>query len=243
MRQKKPSVLVLLGALATAAFVPVSGAPSHDDTSAPRLRPRQTVQNAWGGAVQQGQGWHYVTGTVTIPRVGGQSPSAAASAWVGIDGWSCQNAILQTGVNLYGDGSLATWYEWWPDASAYYDTPIDLRAGDRLRLSVFASSSTSGNVTIENLSNGQAQSHVFQGEGRALCASDAEWVVEDFGSDYNGNHVPFVDFGSVEFLDAVASGPNGNVTPQGASIVNVEIDGAYRTDCGSNANGVRCNYV
>lgn len=234
----KPSSALALGALATG----VSGAPSHD-TSGARLSPRQTVQNAWGGAVQEGQGWYYVTGTVTIPQVGGQSASAAASAWVGIDGWSCQNAILQTGVNFYGDGSLATWYEWWPDASAYYDTRIDLAAGDRLRMSVYASSSTSGNVTIENLSNGQSQSHVFQGEGRTLCASDTEWVVEDFGSDYNGNHVPFVNFGSVEFTDAVATGPNGNVTPQGANIVNVEIDGVYHTDCGSNANGVLCKYV
>ncbi|KAF8444750.1 hypothetical protein L210DRAFT_3530901 [Boletus edulis BED1] len=39
-----------------------------------------------------------VTGTFTVPSPSG-SAGSAASAWVGIDGDTCQNAILQTGVD------------------------------------------------------------------------------------------------------------------------------------------------
>lgn len=46
----------------------------------------EAVQSPWGGAVQEGNGWRTVTGTTVIPSVTGQSPTAGAAAWVGIDG-------------------------------------------------------------------------------------------------------------------------------------------------------------
>lgn len=42
----------------------------------------------------------------------------AASAWVGIDGDTASNSILQTGVDFYVEGSSVgydAWYEWYPD--------------------------------------------------------------------------------------------------------------------------------
>lgn len=39
-----------------------------------------------------------VTGTFTVPTPSGTS--GAASAWVGIDGDTCGNAILQTGIDF-----------------------------------------------------------------------------------------------------------------------------------------------
>ena len=39
-----------------------------------------------------------MTGTFTVPTPSG--PNGAASAWVGIDGDTCTNAILQTGVDF-----------------------------------------------------------------------------------------------------------------------------------------------
>ena len=42
--------------------------------------------------------WKSVTGTFTVPTPSGSS--GAASAWVGIDGDTCGNAILQTGVDF-----------------------------------------------------------------------------------------------------------------------------------------------
>lgn len=57
----------------------------------------------WAGAVLTGTGYKTVIGTITVPTPkipsGGSSGTTySASAWVGIDGDSCQTAILQTGL-------------------------------------------------------------------------------------------------------------------------------------------------
>lgn len=57
----------------------------------------------WAGAVLTGSGYKTVVGTITVPTPkvpsgGSSSTTYSASAWVGIDGDSCQTAILQTGV-------------------------------------------------------------------------------------------------------------------------------------------------
>ena len=62
---------------------PVGGPFSRDKT--PGFSGK-SVQSPWGGSVQEGNGWRTVTGSTVIPEVSGQSPSAGAAAWVGIDG-------------------------------------------------------------------------------------------------------------------------------------------------------------
>ncbi|KAF4500527.1 glycosyl hydrolase family 43 [Fusarium agapanthi] len=52
------------------------------------------------------------------------SDGAAASAWVGIDGDTCQTAILQTGISFYADGSFDAWYEWIPDNYTVVDSLV-----------------------------------------------------------------------------------------------------------------------
>lgn len=77
----------------------------------------------WAGAVLVGSGYKSVTGTFVVPTPsipsGGSSRTEyAASAWVGIDGDTCQTSILQTGVDFYIQGSSISydaWYEWYPD--------------------------------------------------------------------------------------------------------------------------------
>lgn len=76
----------------------------------------------WAGAVLIGSGYTSVVGTITVPTPevpsgGDSSEEYCASAWVGIDGDTCQTAILQTGVDFcVQDGSISfdTWYEWYP---------------------------------------------------------------------------------------------------------------------------------
>lgn len=73
-----------------------------------------TVESNWGGAILEGSGFTAVSAVANVPRGTGGS-SAAASAWVGIDGDSCETAILQTGFDWYGDGTYDAWYEWYPE--------------------------------------------------------------------------------------------------------------------------------
>ncbi|CEJ83095.1 hypothetical protein VHEMI03123 [[Torrubiella] hemipterigena] len=205
------------------------------------IQKRSSTSDAWGGAMQQGTGWYYVEGTVTVPYVSGQGSNYAVSAWVGIDGWSCNNAILQTGINIYGDGTLGGWTQWYPSPSKWYDTRLSFQAGDNIRMTVSASSATDGTTTLTNLRTGQTVTQQWYGMA-PICGNTAEWIVEDF-TGYDGYHVPLANFGSIPFYNTVASGNRGNVNAVGADIVNIVVNGRYKTDCGSNQNGVQCNYL
>lgn len=80
-----------VGVLAAPAEEAVHG-PRRAPVSGPFAKDRnsgfsaQNVQSPWGGSVQEGRGWRTVTGTTVVPSVTGQSSSAGAAAWVGIDG-------------------------------------------------------------------------------------------------------------------------------------------------------------
>ena len=53
-----------------------------------------------------------VTGTFTVPtprEPSGSTSSHSSSAWVGIDGDTCGNAILQTGVDFNVNGNSVSY--------------------------------------------------------------------------------------------------------------------------------------
>ncbi|EIW81822.1 hypothetical protein CONPUDRAFT_54571 [Coniophora puteana RWD-64-598 SS2] len=173
----------------------------------------------WAGAVfSEGAGtFTAVTGTFTVPTPSG---SGSASAWVGIDGDSCGNAILQTGIDFNinnGQVSYDAWYEWYPDY-AYDFSGISVNAGDQIKLTVTAYSTTSGIAVIENLSNGQQVQQQLTSSS-ALCEQDAEWIVEDFES--GGSLVQLADWGTVTFTDATATTASGSQGPGGAGEIDI----------------------
>lgn len=208
----------------------------------------------WAGGVVEGSGFKTVTGTFTIPEVslpsgGSSSTLYSASAWVGIDGYSCSSAILQTGVDFSiqnGRTTYDAWYEWFPDY-AYDFSGISFSAGDSVTVTVTASSKTGGvgkspinpppplfrinsfantnPATIKNNSKGTSVSHTFSGEtAGSLCQTDAEWIVEDFTQVQNGQEslVPLVDFGTVTFTGASATTNSGSsVGPASAEIIDL----------------------
>lgn len=232
---------ILAAATAVSADAPArfSSKPLSKTVRSQVVRARAAGDSNWGGAVQEGNGWTYVTGTATVPSITGQSSEAGAAGWVGIDGDSCQNAILQTGFAAFGDGSLEAWYEWFPEPSFTYD--LDISAGDQLRMTVFAHDTNSGNSTIENLTTGQSASHQFENMSESLCLTDAEWIVEDFES--GGESVPFANFGDIDFTDAEARSPDGTVTPKGSEILEVTVNGQPRTSCSASPSGVDCTAI
>ncbi|KAM6490271.1 Peptidase A4 family domain containing protein [Amanita muscaria] len=227
--------------LTTAAFAAPEGAIARQSRSASRqsnpvqllsgntgLTAATNASNAyssnWAGAVWDSypaNTFYKVTGTFTVPTP--SAPNGVASVWVGIDGHSaCQN-ILQTGISMsYQDDvvSYQPWYEWLPDKSHKYIDLLDINAGDVVRLTVTALSTTSGTTLVENLTTGKSELHPISDPSNPLCLQNAEWIVEDF--DLKGSMAPFCNFGVVAFRDASASLRNGQViNPTGALQLNI----------------------
>lgn len=105
----------------------------------------------WAGAALVGSGYTSIKGTFVVPTPkipsGGSSNTAySASAWVGLDGYTCESAILQTGLDFTiqgGSVSYDAWYEWYP-ANAFDFSGITFSAGDTVALTIQATSKTSG---------------------------------------------------------------------------------------------------
>ncbi|KAI0376003.1 peptidase A4 family-domain-containing protein [Hypomontagnella monticulosa] len=200
----------------------------------------------WAGAVLIGSGYKSVTGSIVVPTPktpsgGSSSKQYSASAWVGIDGDTCQTAILQTGVDFTVQGSKVSfdaWYEWFPDY-AYDFSGISIKAGDTITMTVTASSKSAGTAVIENETTGQKVSHSFSGESDALCQTNAEWIVEDYSS--GGSLVSFADFGTVQFTGASVNGGTG---VSGATIIDIQQSSKVLTDCStSGSSTVVCEYT
>ncbi|KAK1569870.1 peptidase A4 family protein [Colletotrichum navitas] len=195
----------------------------------------------WAGAVKIGNGYNHVTGTITVPEVSGNNDDAA-SAWVGIDGDTCQTAILQTGVSFYGDGTFDAWYEWIPDY-AYSFSNFDVSVGDQIQMTVDASSKKKGVATLQNLTTGKKVTHTFTSTPSTLCETNAEWIVEAFQE--GGSQVTLADFGTIKFTGAAASGSGGSTTPAGSDIIDISPDGGRTVLARSSASGstVTVSYV
>ncbi|PNY23866.1 Aspergillopepsin-2 [Tolypocladium capitatum] len=211
-----------------------SSSVNHKDDRFPQF------SSNWAGAVQIGTGITRVQGTVTVPHLSGGDANTAASAWVGIDGDTCQTAILQTGVSFFADGSLDAWYEWIPNGAVSF-TNFQFAAGDQIRMTVDASSRRAGVATLENLTGGGSVSHTFTRTPSSLCETNAEWIVEDFES--NGQLVPFANFGTVTFTNASATSSAGTITPSGATIIDIRQGSSVLTNCAVSGNDLTCSYA
>jgi len=197
-----------------------------------------------------GSGYKSVTGTFVVPTPkkpsgGSSSTTYSASAWVGIDGDTCQTAILQTGIDFNVRGtsvSYDAWYEWYPDY-AYNFNNFAISAGNTIKLTATATSKTAGSVTITNVSTGKTVTHSFTGQSGTLCETNAEWIVEDF--EENGGLVPFANFGTVTFTSASVTTTSGStIGVTGAQILDIKQGSTVLTDCGtSGSSSVYCNYV
>ncbi|KAJ7778847.1 acid proteinase [Mycena maculata] len=203
----------------------------------------------WAGASFESAAGTYksVTGTFVVPTPKAPSGSSAsgsyaASAWVGIDGDTCQTAILQTGIDFNiedGRVSYDAWFEYFPaDATDFSGIPI--AAGNTIKLTATAASATSGTVTIENVSTGVTVSKALTSSAK-LCMENAEWIVEDF--EEGDSLVPFANFGTVTFTDAEATTSSGTVVgPSGAVLIDIE-QNSVLTSVSTTSTSVTVTYV
>lgn len=204
----------------------------------------------WAGSVYTSTGIDYVTGTIVVPTPAagdGSGIKAAlegycASAWVGIDGDTCDTAILQTGIDFcYQDGepSFDAWYEWYPDYA--YDFDLTVSAGDTITMSVTATSTSKGSAVIDNVTTGKSVTHTFTTSEGDLCEYDAEWIVEDF--EEGVSLVPFADFDEVVFTDAYATSGSSTIKAGSGSIIDIRQSGTVYTSCSASGETVTCSYT
>ncbi|KAM6490320.1 Peptidase A4 family domain containing protein [Amanita muscaria] len=200
----------------------------------------------WAGAVWKSYPpgtFSKVTGTFTVPIP--SAPNGAASVWVGIDGSACK-PVLQTGITVsYKNGAISydSWYEWFPDNAYRYSSPIAIRAGDIIRLTVTASSTTSGTTLIENLTTGRSESQSLLNPSHPLCLQNAEWIVEDPNL-VSGGMAPFCNFGFVIFTSAYAYMHSGQViSPSGAVEVDIKQNGKVKASVSTSPGTVIIQYV
>ncbi|KAN0076809.1 Peptidase G1, partial [Tylopilus felleus] len=187
--------------------------------------------NNWAGAVwDEGDGtFDFITGTFAAPVPKGPDGSGG-SAWVGVDGDTCDQSFFRAGINFIvnkNETSYEAWYQWYADEPRPFPSEIRISAGDRIRVTIFGNSSTTGNATVENLTNGQSMTQPVQSI-LALCGQNAEWVVTLFGE--NSNPASFANFTTVTFTDAKATGPHGPYTPYGATILDIKQNNRPLTD-------------
>ncbi|KAI1822454.1 peptidase A4 family-domain-containing protein [Xylaria intraflava] len=241
------TVAIATALLATGAIAAPNTAARWARHAAPATRKRVEFSTVWAGAVVTDTGFTSVSATVKLPVPKTEITSASAAAWVGIDGDTCNHAILQTGVDFSVDGSgqvsYDAWYEWWPSL-AFDFTDFALTGGDEIRMNVTADSAlTSGVATLENLSTGDSVTHTFSSSSTVqLCGFDAEWIVEDYEEGFG--QVALDDFDSVTFTDAAAIKSGEAVGVTNATIFDIQQNGVTLTDCGvTDSSTVFCNYV
>jgi hypothetical protein len=208
----------------------------------------------WSGAVlnspPSGQTFNGVSGRFTVPKPTkgtGTASSLSASAWAGIDGSTYGNAILQAGtdftISSSGAVSYDSWYEWFPDYAHDFSN-FAMSAGDVIAVSIVASSSSKGTVTLTNESTGKSVSKTLSApdSSATLGGQNAEWIVEDFG--VNGSLVSIVDFGTVTFTDCVATTRNESLGLSGATVIEIAQNGQVVTNVTiESSSSVEIQYV
>ncbi|KAG8992573.1 hypothetical protein FRB94_011492 [Tulasnella sp. JGI-2019a] len=218
----------------------------------PDVQPGQTATtystHNWAGAVWDTypvNSFQAVTGTFVVPNPTlsrGQNWGAAC-AWVGIDGSTCLNAILQAGVDFYNDNgeiSYYTWYEWYPAVSIDFEG-VTMAAGHSVAITVTATSSTSGTVVMENKSTKQIATS-FVNSTYPLCQQNAEWIVEDFEQD--GSMLPFANFGTITFTESYATTLAGaKLDTTNTTIINIEQYRQLLTSVSAGSGNVTIQYL
>lgn len=164
----------------------------------------------------------------------------------GIDGATCDLAILQAGINFCvwgGKPVYSAWYEWWPDYShKFSESELPIFAGEVIKITVNATTNSTGTATIDNVSTGKSVSHEFTGKLQGeLCQINAEWVVEDFSM--GGMLVPFANFGSVTFSGAEATSGGKTVGPADAVLIDIKSYGDIITSSSVTNDSVTINHL
>jgi hypothetical protein len=198
----------------------IDGAMSYD-----KALPSESALPAGGGATEFGEGpwagglvrnprgapFTWAFGEWEIPKVRADAPvwdaPFALGFWVGLDGFSGDQGLLQAGVAVHSytdwlpyPSRAVRWYawtEWWTPrfrdpAVAVVNFPV--KPGDTVSFLVCAPDPESGSVFMRNATTGMGTSVALTApEGYSVQGATAEWIVEPKGKPAHFDPMVFTD--------------------------------------------------
>ena len=209
------AVLASAGALTQAQELRTVAPHRHAPASLHRMRDDGTADSYnWSGYVVTGTTGSVtsVSGSWTIPASTCSRGSAAeyASFWVGIDGWSSAT-VEQIGTDSdcsNGTPSYYAWYEFYPENAYYAGNLRNLKPGDNMTATVSYNAAT-GDFTAKITDTTEAMTftvtYVPTRRTGTPRRSSAEWITEAPCCSQNGAPLPLADFGTVSYIDDVAT--------------------------------------
>lgn len=181
--------------------------------------PDYTSSN-WSGYVVAGQKFTTISGTWVQPKATGNGTTTMADAtWIGIGGITTSD-LIQVGtdntVEPNGSVVIGAFYELLPN-SAITIPNVTISAGDTINASINEIGSGEWTISITDVTDSESFSINVS---YTSSNSSAEWVEED-PSDISGNLVPFDNYGSVDFTQALttANGTSVDLAKIGAQSV------------------------
>ncbi len=166
---------------ATPAARDIAGCPGKTRSGHPVGASRLSISRNWAGyvATSPAAGASCVEATWVEPSISCPSKGTRAVAiWVGIGGFS-EAALVQLGTEAScRNGVLVrvSWRESLPQEKSVVPTDLQVRSGDRIHAQVLWLGGSRYQLSMVNLSNGQAFSKVVA--NRSLRRTSTEWVVE-----------------------------------------------------------------
>jgi hypothetical protein len=175
-----------------------SSTPTHETAAGNVTITVVTSSNAsgnWSGYAVGSGPYTGVTGTFTVPSLYANTPdNESMSAWVGIDGYSDDDNLIQAGIQEIPDPQnpdlfyLAPWYEVLPAAETLI-SGFAVAPGDQISVTIQPYSGTTWSISLANEATGQTYSTNQYYDGPA---TSSEWITE--APTLDGNIVPLAPF-------------------------------------------------
>ncbi|THW50692.1 concanavalin A-like lectin/glucanase [Aureobasidium pullulans] len=158
------------------------------------------VSNNWAGGAHTDNGRiTKASADLVVPECKVGTPAYktvdySLSGWVGIDGLTCNDVVLQAGFSCYATemengtttATYSAWTEWFPSPQQQLPD-FAIHAGDPINIQIVADSKISGYTLLHNRRTGQKTHTPYTNQTTPLCLDNAEWVIE--------SHLIFAKFG------------------------------------------------
>ena len=188
-------------------------------TTSSNPAPDYTSSN-WSGYLDSGAKYTAISGSWQQPAATGNGSTTSADAtWIGIGGVTTSD-LIQIGtddtVSASGAVTIAAFYELLPN-SAININSLNIAAGDTINASITETSTNEWTITISDATKSQT---FTMNISYTSANSSAEWIEED-PEDTSGNLLPFDNYGTVNFSQALttANGTSLDLTQAGGQSI------------------------